>query len=246
MSAASDEDPFYIGYLPKAPDSLKRFLRKTVLTLSICALAIAGLWAVALPYFGVGMFDFGNPREFAGTLRCETAPRLVAADADYLLVGYGKNGIPPEFCGASGSDVTLKGTLIQREGRKLIEVSKAASTRRGPASAPELTPVPLGHFTLIGEVVDSKCYFGVMNPAEGRAHRACAVQCLRGGVPAVFVARDRAGSVAHLLVTGPTGQPINDELLRWVGEGVEVSGEVVRQGRWLVLRLDSKSVRLAR
>src|SRR3954471_10225798 len=152
MRAESDEDPFYIGYLPTAPTSLKRFVRKFVVVLAIGTLAIAGLSAVALPYFGDGAFEFGKPREFAGVLRCETAPRLVANDTDYLLVGYGKSRVPPEFCGASGSEVMVKGTLIQRDGRKLIEVSNPALTRSGPASALEETPVSLGHFTLAGEI----------------------------------------------------------------------------------------------
>jgi hypothetical protein len=91
---------------------------------------------------------------------------------------------------------------------------------------------------LRGEIVDSKCYFGVMNPAEGRAHRACAELCLRGGVPAVFVVRDRSGATAHLIIAGVEGAPITDALLRWVGESVEGSGEVFRQGNWLVWRLD--------
>jgi len=98
-------------------------------------------------------------------------------------------------------------------------------------------------FTLTGEVVDSKCYFGVMNPAEGRAHRACAVQCLRGGVPAVFVARDRTGATTHLLVTGPNGEAINEALLPWTGEVVGASGEVVRQGQWLIWRIEPASLK---
>jgi len=56
----------------------------------------------------------------------------------------------------------------------------------------------------------------------------------RAGVPAVFVARDRPGATTHLLVTGPKGEAINEALLPWTGETIEASGEVVRQGQWLV------------
>jgi hypothetical protein len=28
--------------------------------------------------------------------------------------------------------------------------------------------------TLTGEIVDSKCYLGVMNPGQGKVHRDCA------------------------------------------------------------------------
>jgi len=239
-----DDEPFYIGYLPKAPPTLTRFTQKTVAGFAAGALLVGAAFAFALPYFGQGSFDFGQHRDFKGRLRCDAAPRLAGAEADYLLVGYGKNRVAPEICGAAdGSDVVLRGTLIERDGRRLIEVNSLAQTQGAIAPAP--APIPLGRFTLTGEIVDSKCYFGVMNPAEGRAHRACAVLCLRGGVPAVFVARDRSGATLQLIVTGPEGTAINESLLRWVAEPVEATGEVVRQGKWLVFRIDPASLRYA-
>jgi len=69
------------------------------------------------------------------------------------------------------------------------------------------------------------------------------VQCLRGGVPAVFVARDRTGATTHLLVTGPNGEAINEALLPWTGEVVGASGEVVRQGQWLIWRIEPASLK---
>ncbi len=236
-------DEFYIGYLPKAPPNTGRFVRKGVISLGLVALGAGIVLAVTLPYFGVGEFAFGQAREYSGTVRCEMAPRLSANGIDYLLVGYGKNRVAPEICGADGREVALRGTLIQREGRRLLEVTTPLQVRGTGSSSEEKKS--LGHFTLSGEIVDSKCYFGVMNPAEGRMHRACAVLCLRGGVPAVFVARDKSGATSHLLITGPDGQPMNEALLRWVGEGVEATGEVVRQGKWLVWRLDPTSLKLA-
>ena len=44
----------------------------------------------------------------------------------------------------------------------------------------------LDTFTLIGEIVDSKRYLGVMNPGNGKVHRDCAVRCLSGGIPPIF------------------------------------------------------------
>ena len=149
-----------------------------------------------------------------------------------------------EICGEADNAVTLRGSRIEREGQALIEVSAILSSRS--AQPREASPVSLGRFTLTGEIVDSKCYFGVMNPAEGIAHRACAIQCLRGGVPAVFVARDRSGATSHLLITDLNGRPIGPVLLRWVGLPIEATGEVVRQGNWPVLRLDPSSLRAIR
>ncbi len=237
----SPPDDFYIGYQPKAPAALARFTRRAVSVTVGVALAAGAALAVALPYFGAGEFEFGVTREFNGTLRCSAAPTLTTAEADYLLVGGGKRGVAPEICGASGAEVALRGTLIRRDGRQLLEVTEAPP--QGTPAIPAAADVPLGRFTLTGEIVDSKCYFGVMNPGEGRAHRACAVQCLRGGVPAVFIARDRTGATTPLLLTGPAGQAINAALLRWTGEAVAASGEVVRQGKWLVWKIDPASLR---
>jgi hypothetical protein len=240
----SSPDEFYIGYLPKAPPRLAGFTRGAVVTATVVALAGGAALAMALPYFGTGEFEFGTVREFKGTLRCAASPVLVAPEADYVLVGEGKRRVAPEICGADGTDVTLRGTLIRRDGRQLLEIADV--TQSGAAAGPEAVSVALGRFTLTGEIVDAKCYFGVMNPGEGRVHRACAVQCLRGGVPAVFVARDRAGATTPLLITGPTGEAINAVLLRWTGEPVEASGLVVRQGRWLVWKIDPASLKFVR
>ncbi len=236
-----DTDEFYIGYLPNAPPQLGRFSRRAVVATAGVALAGGFALALTLPYFGAGEFEFGTMREFKGTLRCAAAPMLVTPEADYVLVGEGKRGVPLELCGASGNEVALRGTLIRREGKQLIEVAGPAETLPVAADAPE--DVAVGRFTLTGEIVDSKCYFGVMNPAEGRAHRACAVQCLRGGVPAVFVARDRTGATSHLLVTGPNGDAVNAALLGWTGEPVSATGDVVRRGKWLVWKIDLASLK---
>lgn len=242
MNEPQQEEPFYVGYLPRAPVETARFVRKVVMGVALLALLAAGGAAVALPYFGNGEFRFGHPQEFRGVLRCETASRLQSGGEEYLLVGYGKNRVAPEICGAAGNEVVLRGTLIRRDGRQLLEVASSPTGGRR-AAGDEAPPVRLGQYTLRGEIVDSKCYFGVMNPAEGRAHRACAELCLRGGVPAVFVARDRTGAAIHLLIAGENGEPINDALLRWVAEPVEATGEVWRQGRWLVWRLNAASLK---
>jgi hypothetical protein len=235
------EEPFYIGYLPKAPAPLGRFTRKVVVLTTLATLGVAAGLAVSLPYFGNGVFHFGESTQFAGIIRCGTAPRLSTDKADYLLVGAGKRGVPMEICGEADNAVMVQGSLIERDGRQLIEVA-AITTSRAERAA-EAAPVALGRFTLTGEIVDSKCYFGVMNPAEGQLHRACAVQCLRGDVPAVFIARDRSGARVELIVAGPDGGQINGDLLPWVGLGVEATGEVMRQGKWLVWRIEPKSIR---
>jgi hypothetical protein len=228
-------DSFYIGYLPKAPSDLARFTRRRAAGIVGVCLGIAAAAGAALPYFGAGLFEFGRPQDFTGVMRCDVAPVLQTVDADIPLVGPGKHTAPLELCGGSGRPVVVTGTRIARDGRTLLEVAQFA-WRDGVPDLPHAPAGSLGRFSLTGEIVDAKCYFGVMNPGEGRVHRACARQCLRGGIPAVFIARDQTGATLPLLIDDLEGGATSAALIRLAGEAVVASGQVSRQGRWLVLR----------
>jgi len=108
---------------------------------------------------------------------------------------------------------------------------------------PPVKPISLGTVRLRGEIVDSKCYLGVMNPGNGKVHRDCAVRCISGGAPPVFVARDASGETQVLLLVGSDGRALNREVLSFVAEPVEISGEVVRSGSNLILKADPSRFR---
>ncbi len=92
-----------------------------------------------------------------------------------------------------------------------------------------------GH-TLLGEIVDTKCYLGAMKPGRGKPHRDCASLCIRGGIPAALLVRTASGErhLVHLL--NLRGRPLGRELLEWVGEPVEVWGTLRRRDNRLFLR----------
>ena len=92
--------------------------------------------------------------------------------------------------------------------------------------------------TVRGEVVDSKCFLGVMVPGSGKTHKDCASLCLRGGVPPALFAHDRAGDSALMLLTGLSGDKIGARALQIAGEAVEMTGLLQRQDGWLVLQTD--------
>ena len=91
----------------------------------------------------------------------------------------------------------LKGTWIHRGDQEMIEVvpETVANTTGADASAEHSIGayLELGETTPKGEIVDSKCYLGVMNPGNLKAHRACAINCIQGGVPPVLLVRDGGG-----------------------------------------------------
>jgi hypothetical protein len=237
-----EQDPeFYVGYLPHAPSSLARFVRGRVVRLLLFAIVAAAGAAVALPYFGDGVFEFGVVKPHRGAVLCDAATRLTEAEVEYILVGAGKNGAPIELCGDGGGVFEVSGSRFTRGGKEFLEVESFEAQPGG--GVPRVAATPLGRMTLAGEIVDAKCYFGVMNPGETRVHRACAMLCLRGGITAVFVVRDRRGNEAHLLLARDDGVTTTQDFLKWVAEPVEITGEVFRQGEWLVFRINNESIR---
>ncbi|MFO1512850.1 MAG: hypothetical protein U1F83_08070 [Verrucomicrobiota bacterium] len=103
--------------------------------------------------------------------------------------------------------------------------------------------IALGKQTLLGEIVDSKCFLGVMNPGQLTPHRACAIRCISGGVPPVLLVRQQDGPAAYLLLVSADGKPVNKQVLDMVAEPVEITGDVERQGELLILRADPATYR---
>ena len=90
--------------------------------------------------------------------------------------------------------------------------------------------------TLSGEIVDSKCYLGVMKPGEGLTHRACAIRCISGGIPPMLVSADAQGRPVYHLLTDAAGNALARELLPFVGRPVRISGSEERRNGALFLR----------
>ncbi|HBY62215.1 MAG TPA: hypothetical protein DEH78_20535 [Solibacterales bacterium] len=192
---------------------------------------LAALFVVSQSPFAPSRFEFGVFRDYEGDLIEWPYPALIAADGSrYLLVAAGKHGAGGLVRGLDGRRVTLRGSLIERGPDRMLEIESAP--RRGVASSPRPQPVELGRFRLTGEIVDSKCFLGVMNPGQGKVHRDCAVRCISGGIPpALFVAGETGAGRLLLL----TGVPVR-ELLPIVGQRVTIEGTLLRDGPHWILR----------
>ncbi len=92
-----------------------------------------------------------------------------------------------------GVGVRLRGTLIERSGRRLIEVASAADAiERAPEhtrntstiDTQDETPRPV---SILAEIVDGKCYLGAMKPGDAKGHKACATLCIEGGLPPLVI-----------------------------------------------------------
>lgn len=246
-------DDFYVGYLPHAPPHVGRFVRLAVTLLLVGTAALAGLIALLQEPFDPGRFEFGTERSFAGVLAEKPYPLLLAPPSDpsrgaaeTLLLAYpGKHGAA--VAGLEGRAVTLRGSLVDGEDRRMISLARGgvavADLPEWALAMPE--PQPLGRVSLVGEIVDSKCYLGVMKPGRGRPHRGCATRCLSGGIPPLFVVETEAGERSTLLLVDSAGQPLGDRLRGFVAEPIAVEGTLERRGDLLVLAADLDSLRPA-
>jgi nitrite reductase/ring-hydroxylating ferredoxin subunit len=245
--APTDRHEFFVGYL-SMPAPLRGFHRRVSATLAIVAVLVAVVAGASQRPLGRGEFEYGIESRLEGVLRAAPIPLLwtpLGSDATggfgeprqryrvVPLVGQGKHGVAPAVLALAGRPVALTGSWIRRDGSELFEVERAETIDTGAAgagSAPEPATASLGRRRLRGEVVDSKCYLGVMKPGDGKSHRDCAVRCISGGSPAALVARTAKGEAWVLLLVTPDGRPLGRELLDLVAEPVEVEGEVLRLG----------------
>jgi hypothetical protein len=196
--------------------------------------------------FANSTFEYGKVRTFEGVVVARPYPTLLAAhsgesqqqdrNSRYLLVAPGKHGADDLVAAFDGKQVRLQGQLIYREGSAMVEIV--------PNSIVLLDSVPvaleavrdLGAVTVTGEIVDSKCYLGVMNPGRGKVHRDCASRCLSGGIPPIFVA---AGGRDQFLLVGPDGQALRQDALReFIAEPITIQAELLQRGETRLLKID--------
>jgi len=241
-----NDDEFYIGYTSPMPLRLARFITRSVVGLG-CAVAVWGVTAVAghVPLAG-GTFEFGNSQTFTGTIAERPYPAL-AVDEDrqaMLLVAPGKHGAAALVSGLDGHYVELRGTRIQRGADRMIEVEPGTIVERDTTTSAEpasLAASAGGSITLSGEIVDSKCFLGVMVPGEGKTHKDCASLCLRGGIPPALHVEDRSGHSALVLLTGVNGESVVAAATQHAGEMVTITGTLDGANGWPVLHTDPAS-----
>ncbi|MCG8476876.1 MAG: hypothetical protein MI784_15530 [Cytophagales bacterium] len=252
-------DLFYIGYLPDPPKPLMRFLRKAVLVLALIVVFSCGLLVFSTNPSHNSSFELGKVTRLNGLLHETPYPMLriehEGAYKNVLLLGYGKFGAQRVMekarqvrPGLELATVTVSGNLIYYNDKLLfqlltdmpdfVETSNAKTSK-------SIDVHELGDVVLEGEIVDPKCYFGVMKPGYGKIHRSCGIRCLSGGIPPVLVARNTAGDESYYLLVihgKKTGE--NTILSPYVAQNVQIRGTLKQMEDWLILEADLDSVRL--
>jgi len=251
-------EDFYIGWQDRAPTGLIRQVRIVVLLVIGVAVILAALLIRGQGPFARSDFEYGVIRQLSGVVTLDPYPMLLmprpgsasnAAFSTYPVVAFGKFGADAELQAFDGRAVTLDGVLIYRDGRTMIQIESGSVEQLQGVDASTLEALPrpteerLGEQTLIGEIVDAKCFWGVMKPGNLKPHRSCAVGCIRGGLPPILLVRDSTGGAEQFLLVGADGGAVNQQVLDMVAEPVEITGQVVRFGELLILRSDPASYR---
>jgi hypothetical protein len=158
----------------------------------------------------------------------------------------GKQGASARLAAYQHHSVSLRGTLLHRDERWMLELADgpdAIQTKPTMQVIPRPATKSLGTQTLRGEVVDSKCYLGAMKPGGGKTHKACAVLCLKGGIPPMFVTRDEQKRETYYLLTSTDGSALTPDCYLFVGDRIEVQGQVEQYGDLKLLRLVAHNIR---
>ena len=185
------EGDFYVGYGPGASAQQAAFVRRVALGAAAVCLAVLLTLAATQRSLRDSRFEFGVVRQFSGRIELAPyptlrVPRPGGGVSRWLLVAPGKHGAESLVGDFAGQDVALRGSLIHQGERTMVEIEPGSVALQQDSAAEDPSPpvaVSLGRMTLRGEIVDSKCHLGVMNPGERRTHRACARLCIRGGIP---------------------------------------------------------------
>ncbi len=250
-----EKDEFYIGYGEGPGTKTKANLRKFVVLALSFLLIGAFLFAFFQRPATNSSFDFGSPTTIAGVYHESPYPMLrVSLEGtsykDILLLGFGKFGpnaylkeIRKKEGSLHGKLLKIEGQLIYYNGKTLLEIDDSQKISLVKGKAPKVTnEVSQGVKVLTGEVVDPKCFFGVMKPGFGKIHRSCAALCISGGVPPVLVATDKEANESYFLLTDMKGNPISKDILPYIGQPAEFSGNSYTLNGWKVLRIDPNTI----
>ncbi len=118
----------------------------------------------------------------------------------------------------------------------LMEIEKGFYSFKA-AKAP--LDLPIKGFTKIdtvinGEIIDPKCYFGAMNPGQGKTHISCAVRCISGGIMPILK-YDIKGIEHYAILIGTNGEVINKKVIKFIGIPIEVKGKKTMFNNWEIL-----------
>ena len=252
-----EKDEFFVPYIEgslgnRTKKTIKKFAFATILIVVGAAL----IFSFAQKPFKNSTFELTSETKITGIYHESPYPMLRVQVAEnsfknVVLLGFGKSSANPflekiqkEVPDLEGKKLSIEGNLIYYNGKTLIQITDEEKVSLVDASNTLLpNPEAVSSMTFQGEIIDPKCYFGVMKPGKGKIHRSCAVRCISGGIPPVFATTDGNNIAKYFLLTDLEGNPINDKILSHVGKPADITGNVEKMEDWYVLKIDPKNIK---
>ncbi len=249
---------FYIGWQDKAPAGIAKWTKSTIGIFFILLLLAGSILVLTQRGFSTSTYEINRYRVIEGVLITYPIPclkMLVGKDAEgnphfqrVLLVGIGKRSASPMLKllatqlkqPLSGKSLRLKGKLIYYDGVLAMELGTQKELFQGFTKLlDESTPIKkLGKTELFGEILDPKCYLGVMRPGEGKPHRSCAIRCIAGGIPAFFKSTTKEDIQQYFFILDTNGKPVNQAIAGFVADEIQICGQVEQWDNWYILKVD--------
>jgi len=210
------------------------------------------------------VFEFGNLRTLEGEFHHQPVPHIIVDKGFFpdsittndivLLIGFGKFGaeetiaqIEQEHNSIEGKRIQLSGTLIYGDGKTLFELTEGKQSLvkiKGEGNKEIITKKNTKQQKIRGQILDPKCYFGVMKHGEGKVHRSCAIRCISGGIPPILRMIMEDGETYYYILRGENGEAINKEILDFVADPIEVTAKEEHLFYWgNVLYINPKEIK---
>lgn len=251
-------DDFYIGWSDQAPAGYLKARRIFYAMATIVFLLIAIIYTRSEVGFIDSYYEYGTLQEISGHLVSRPVWGLRTEEDGRVktipLVGFGKFGSEATIAGMMGKTgvkagdmVTLRGMIFHYQGKKWMELTEMEESlvRVGAGSMPPVKVSGSGTKTYSGEIVDPKCFFGVMNPATKAVHRSCAIRCISGGIPPVLAIRENGVFVDYFFLVDNQMNSLGMSLVPYVGIPVTVTGKEMQYDDWKLLDLSPDQVKIA-
>jgi nitrite reductase/ring-hydroxylating ferredoxin subunit/DMSO/TMAO reductase YedYZ heme-binding membrane subunit len=241
-------DNFFIGWLNNLDKPTKKALARFVFPAMLIGFIFLFSFTLLQKKIANAVYRYNEVAEYTGFVSNTPFPHILFTKGKDIfgnpvnevlpLVNawkFGADSLIDKWCNKENSRMaTLTGTIIVRDSVKAMELTSKENSFQTPTSAisnfkPSIQKI--GSITIKGEIIDPKCYLGAMNPGEGKPHRSCAIRCISGGImPMITYTENNQNKYAVLL--GENGEKINNKVLDFVAEAVEVKGVLYKYENW--------------
>ena len=260
---SQDKDPFFIGWREKTPQSYTQIVKPFLLLLVPFVLLVAFLMNFGrLPAENASAtYEFGELTTVEGVLINKPVPmlrmnlkeggkdvvqHLILVDAlKFSAANTIKAMEEKAKTSLENKAIRLEGTRSYFEGKHVLELTNGADSYLALSPPrPNISVVQrtLESKKLRGEIIDPKCFFGVMKPGSGKTHKSCAARCLSGGIPAVFKSTNNNGDNEFYLLLGENGESINQDLLAYTADHIQLRGDIYQMADWKIIHTSPSSI----